>query len=79
MSIEDKMDRCLESIHRIEISLVEIKADLLRNTDDMEEHIKRTNLLEKKVTKVYTFALMALGFVAAKYGTEILKILGVVL
>lgn len=75
--IDQKLDKCLESIHRIELSIAEMKADIRRNTDDVEEHIKRTALLEKKLGKVYQFALMALGFVAAKYGTDIIKIIGV--
>lgn len=79
MSIDNKLDQCLESIHRVELIQVEIRSDLARNTDDMEEHIKRTNLLEKKLSKVYMFALISGGFVAAKYGTEIIKLLGVVL
>jgi len=79
MSVENKLDKCLESIHRIELCQVEIKADLERNTDDVEEHIKRTNLLEKKLSKVYTFALIAAGFVAAKYGTDVFKIIGAML
>lgn len=78
MSIELKIDEIKNSIHRIELSQVEMKADLERNTDDMEEHIKRTNLLEKKLSKVYAFSLIAAGFVFAKYGTDILKIVGVI-
>lgn len=75
--MEEKLDRCLESIHRIEITLVRMESDIRRNTDDVELHIKRTDLLEKKLSKVYQFAMIAAGFVGAKYGSEIIKILGV--
>lgn len=76
MSVENKVDKILESIHRIELTQVEMGKDLTRNTDDIEEHIQRTNLLEKKLSKVYAFALVSAGFVAAKYGAEIVKIIG---
>ena len=77
--IEQKVDRALENQTTMLLTLTKHESILDRNTEELEEHIRRTNLLESKVKKIFTFALVAGGFVAAKYGTEILKIVGVIL
>lgn len=79
MSVEEKIDRCLQEIQEIRLEQVKTNLILDRNTDELEIHIKRTNLLEKQVARVFMFAILAAGFVAAKYGTDILKIIGVLL
>jgi hypothetical protein len=75
----EKLDKCLEAIHRIELVLTRISHDVEINTSDLNEHIKRTNLLEKKLTKIYTVMLIGAGFAMAQFGPEILKLLGVIL
>lgn len=79
MTLDEKVDKCLTHIHEIQLSQVNTEHTLTRNTEDIEKHIRRTDLLEKKLSKVYTFALIAGGFVAAKYGTEIMKIAGILI
>jgi hypothetical protein len=79
MENEPKLDKCLDSIHRMELVLMRIQQDIEINTDDLTEHIRRTELLEKKLSKVYTAALVMAGFISAKLGPEILKLLGVTL
>lgn len=75
--IEERVERALECLHRIEVTQARQELILEKNTDELEEHIRRTDLLEKKLRKIYMFALIATGFVAAKYGTEIVKIIGI--
>lgn len=69
----------LESIHRIELAQIEMKADLKRNTDDMEEHIKRTNMLEKKLSTIYKLMWVGIGAAAANLGPAVLKLVGIML
>ncbi len=75
--MENKIDSCLAGIHRIEVTQTKMQSDIARNTIDLEEHIRRTELLEKKLSKVYAASLMIAGFLTAKFGPNIFKILGV--
>lgn len=77
--MSDKIDKCLDGIHRLEVTITRIEADLARNTDDMEEHIRRTNLLEKKMTKIYAVMLIGAGMALAGLGPEIATLLKVLL
>ena len=51
--MSDKMDRVLEKLEKIGEDVIDIKIaqagmskDIERNTDDLEEHMRRTDLLE---------------------------------
>ncbi len=79
MSANDKIDKCLEGIHRIEVNMTRMESDLKRNTDDMGDHIRRTNLLEKKMSKIYMVMLMGAGFALATAGPHIAKLIGLLL
>lgn len=46
MTVEDKLDKIMEDI-------VEIKIDMARNTDSLELHIKRSDMLESKLDQDY--------------------------
>lgn len=72
----DKIEKCLEGIHRIELILTKLQAEVEINTKDLAEHIKRTELLEKKLSKVYTVVLVGAGFALAHFGPSILKVVG---
>jgi hypothetical protein len=72
-----KIDKCLNGIHRIEVCLVKMQKDVEKNTTDLANHIKRTDLLENKLSKIYIVAYIALGVLLAKFGPDVLKILGV--
>lgn len=75
----EKIDKCLDAIHRIEIVMTKMESDLARNTDDMEEHIRRTNLLEKKMGKIYAVMLIGAGMALAGLGPEIVALIKVFL
>jgi len=78
VNAEDKIE-ILQAIHEIHIDQVKMAGVLEENAKDIQEHIRRTNLLEKKVSKVFMFAIFSAGVVAARYSPEIIKILGVLL
>lgn len=46
---EEKLDRVQESINQVRMEQLTQRSILARNTDDVEKHIKRTELLEKEV------------------------------
>jgi hypothetical protein len=75
----DKLDKCLDAIHRIELTLTAMQHDIEINTGDLSDHIRRTELLEKKLSKIYTAVLLGAGFAMAHFGPEILKFIGVTL
>lgn len=51
----------LKEIHR---KLSEIQLDTARNTDSLDYHIKRTDLLEKKLTMIETDQVKIRGFIS---------------
>jgi hypothetical protein len=77
---ENKIDQKLE---KIEDSIQEIKITLVRNTDSLEYHIRRTDLLEKNLEPVQTHVkhvegvIKFIGIIAliAGIGASIMKIL----
>ena len=75
----DKIDKCLDSIHRVELLLTRLEHNVGINTLDLSEHIKRTELLEKKLSKIYALVLIGTGFAASYFGPGIIKYIGVVL
>jgi hypothetical protein len=77
--INDKLDKCLEAVHRMELTLTRVAHDVEINTNDLTEHIKRTELLEKKLSKIYTFALIGTGVALAHFGPDVIKLIGVML
>lgn len=50
-SLEDKIDKILEDMVELKVDMAETKVTLHRNTDSLELHIKRTNILEEKLEK----------------------------
>jgi hypothetical protein len=77
--MENKIEKILESLHRIELIQKDMQNDIELNTIDLAEHIKRTELLEKKLSKIYMAAMVMTGFLTARFGPEVLKIIGVLL
>lgn len=75
----DKIDQMINTAHRIEVSLAKMEKDVHRNTNNIEEHIKRTNLLEKKLSKIYAVMLVGAGFALASLGPQIVTLLKVFL
>jgi citrate lyase alpha subunit len=54
--MSDKMDKVLKTLTKISEDIVDIKVsqagmskDIERNTDDLEEHMRRTDLLERRL------------------------------
>jgi hypothetical protein len=45
-------DRINDKLDDISVKVARIEVTLERNTDDLSEHMRRTELLEKKATKV---------------------------
>lgn len=41
-----------EKLTEIQVDVAEINVTLKRNTEDLEKHIKRTNILQDKISKV---------------------------
>lgn len=54
-TMEDKIDKILEDIN-------EIKIDVIRNTDSLELHIKRTEILESELKPIKTFYERVMAF-----------------
>lgn len=67
--LEQKMDKVVESIHRVE-------KDIARNTMDMAHHIKRTDLIEGKLQRIIYLLLVGAGIGLALYGPQFLKLIG---
>lgn len=55
--IEDKIDKISDDISDVKVTLV-------RNTISLEEHVKRTNMLEAKVDPIEKDIYMAKGAIA---------------
>lgn len=49
MDSDNKLDKIANDVQEIKLSLVKMDMTLERNTDSLENHIKRTDLLESKV------------------------------
>lgn len=49
MDSDNKLDKISNDINDIKLSLVKMDMTLERNTESLEMHIKRTDLLEQKV------------------------------
>lgn len=86
MNIEDLFEEYRKDISDIKDDLTEIKVWLARNTESLEYHIKRTNILEQRmdhvdshVTMMQTIAKVAVaaaGVIGVIYSIlEIYKIL----
>lgn len=52
--IESKLDKMNESLHNIDVSMA-------RNTESLEQHMKRTDLLEKLIVGVIIACFSGLG------------------
>lgn len=50
--IEDKIDKLDSRVDNIDVSLAKISITLDKNTDSLNEHIKRTNLLEEYIKAI---------------------------
>lgn len=50
--MENKLDKILEEIIEIKVSQAKTEVTLDANTKSLEEHIKRTNILEKKTEEL---------------------------
>ena len=70
--IEDKLEQVSDCLIRMEVNVD-------RNTDDLAEHIKRTNLIESKMQKIIYLLILGAGIGMALYGPEALKIIGIIL
>lgn len=76
---KSEVQQIIEALHRIELVQVDIRNDLERNTDDIATHIKRTNLLEKKLSKIYTAMLIGIGVALSHFGPNVFKLLGILI
>lgn len=74
-----KEDQILAHITEIRVCLTRIEGDIERNTDDLEEHIKRTNILDSKLKKMETLLYVGAGIGLALYGPQFLKLVGIML
>lgn len=75
---DHKVDKIIEQLTRMEVKIAEMNLILDRNTSDIEQHIKRTNLLEKKLSKVYTAALVICGALGAEALPHLIKLIGLI-
>ena len=70
--IEDKLEQVSDCLIRMEVNVD-------RNTDDLAEHIRRTNAIEGKLQKIVYLLVLGAGIGLALYGPEVLKIIGIIL
>lgn len=66
MDINNKLDRIETKIDTVMVLTVGMGKDVSMNTKDLTEHIRRTNLLEVKLQRIYT-----LGFILAGVGIAV--------
>ncbi len=52
------LDRLFEKIEKIDDRLSNIDLSLVRNTISLEEHVKRTNILEEEIRPIKKHVLM---------------------
>lgn len=69
--MSDKLDRILEHVTQLRVDTASIQKDVEKNTEDLSEHIRRTNILEKQMNT----ALLPIKF--AKVSGAILASIGV--
>ena len=55
MKLEDVFEEYRKDVSSIKDDLTEIKIWLAKNTDSLDYHIRRTNILEEKVEVAYDF------------------------
>lgn len=74
------------NIHHVMEKLEDIREELARINvvqakmeKEIAYHIRRTDLLESKVNKVWYLVLLGAGFAMAEYGATILKLMGLIL
>lgn len=68
-------DRLLNILEKIEARLDTLDTTMVKNTMSLEEHIKRTNLLEdefKPIKKDHAFVMAALKVISSAIGGAIL-------
>lgn len=75
----NKEDQILEHITEIRVCLTRIEGDIERNTDDLEEHIQRTNILENKLKKLEILLYIGAGIGLALYGPQFAKLVGIII
>lgn len=61
MTTEQKLDRVLEQLSNHSVVLAEHTILHKQNTEDLREHIKRTNLLEEKLLALYKWMWTLVG------------------
>ena len=66
----EQLNNIYKSIHNIEKTLATMEVDV-------RHHIKRTDMLESKVQKIWYLVVLGAGAGLAEWGPSILKILGV--
>jgi hypothetical protein len=69
------MDRYEEKLDKITEQISEINITLARNTVSLEEHIKRTNILENKLEPVEKHVVMVNGVIKFLLGLAALSAL----
>jgi len=67
--MEEKIDRILERVGSIDVTIAKLEKEVTY-------HIKRTDILEAKVNKVWYLVLLGAGAGATSYGSTILKLIG---
>jgi hypothetical protein len=75
--MSNKEDQILEHVTEIRITLTKIQGEVEKNTEDLSEHILRTNLLQDKMRRVEVLLWLGAGAGIAQYGPSVLKLLGV--
>lgn len=74
--MSEKIDKILDIVTEIKIDQAEMRKDVSQNTDDLAEHIRRTNLLEGKLQKIIYLLMVGAGIGIALYGPEAFKLIG---
>jgi hypothetical protein len=62
----------------MELTQRDMQHDIEINTGDLSEHIKRTELLERKLSKIYAVMLVGAGVAMAQFGPDIIKLIGLI-
>ena len=74
-----KLDEIQSTQAEMRLTQATMAKDVSQNTEDLSEHIKRTNILEGKLQKIIYLLILGAGIGIALYGPDVIKILGILL
>lgn len=73
------LEKISEQLNALAIDVATIKQDVKRNTDDVAEHIRRTDILEAKTHRILHALIFIGGAASVHFGPSILSLIRIVI